>query len=63
MALLLTYAIAIAINLARGRRDLDCGCAGPNERRPIAAWMVWRNVGIAILLAAVLLPWSAAPWC
>jgi hypothetical protein len=58
VALLLAYALAIAINLARGRRDLDCGCAGPNERRPISAWMVWRNVGMAILLAAALLPWS-----
>jgi len=58
MTLLLSYATAIAVNLARGRRDLDCGCAGPNDRRPIAAWMVWRNVGIAVLLSAVLLPWS-----
>jgi hypothetical protein len=55
---LLIYATAIAVNLARGRRDLDCGCAGPNDRRPIAAWMVWRNAGIAVLLSAVLLPWS-----
>src|SRR5262245_36242637 len=28
-ALLALYAAAIAINLARGRRHLDCGCAGP----------------------------------
>jgi len=55
---MLAYGAGIAINLARGRRDLDCGCAGPNDRRPIAAWMIWRNVGIAILLSAVLLPWS-----
>jgi hypothetical protein len=61
MTLLLTYATAITVNLARGRRDLDCGCAGPNDRRPIAAWMVWRNAGIAILLSAVLLPWSDRP--
>lgn len=62
MALLLSYATAIAVNLARGRRDLDCGCTGPNDRRPIAAWMVWRNVGIAILLSAVLLPWGDRPF-
>ncbi len=59
VALLLVYAVAIAINLARGRRDLDCGCGGPSDRRPIAAWMVWRNIGIATLLAAASLPWSA----
>ena len=62
VALMLAYGAGIAINLARGRRDLDCGCAGPNDRRPIAAWMIWRNVGIAILLSAVLLPWSDRPF-
>jgi hypothetical protein len=58
VALLLAYATAIAVNLARGRRDLDCGCAGPNDRRPISAWMAWRNVGMGIVLATALLPWT-----
>src|SRR3979490_1443457 len=60
-ALLLAYAAAIAINLQRGRRDLACGCGGPHERRPIAAWMVWRNLLLSGLLGALLLPWSARP--
>jgi hypothetical protein len=60
-ALLVAYAVAIAINLQRGRRDLACGCGGPHERRPIAAWMVWRNLLLAGLLGAILLPWSARP--
>lgn len=60
-ALLLGYACAIAINLRRGRRDLACGCGGPDERRPIAAWMVWRNIVIAVLLGALMLPWGARP--
>ncbi len=60
-ALLVAYAIAIAVNLRRGRYDLDCGCAGPADRRPIAAWMIWRNVALAALLAAAALPWSARP--
>jgi hypothetical protein len=60
-ALLVTYAAALGINLARGRRDLTCGCGGPNDRRPIAAWMVWRSLILAALLAAVCLPWSARP--
>lgn len=55
-ALLLTYAVAIAINLGRGRRDLDCGCGGPRERRPIGAWMVWRNLALGGLLGLLLLP-------
>jgi Methylamine utilisation protein MauE len=52
------YAAAIAVNLRRGHRDLACGCGGPDERRPIAAWMVWRNVIIALVVAAVFAPWA-----
>jgi hypothetical protein len=59
--LLLAYAAAIAINLWRGRRDLACGCGGPHERRPIAAWMLWRNLLLAGLLGALLLPWINRP--
>ena len=59
--LLLLYAGAIGINLRRGRRDLACGCGGPDDRRPIAPWMVWRNVLIALALAFVLVPWSVRP--
>ena len=58
-ALLRTYAVAIAINLGRGRRDLDCGCGGPRERRPIGAWMVWRNFALGGLLGLLLLPQTA----
>ena len=57
-ALLLGYACAITINLRRGRRDLACGCGGPEDRRPIAAWMVWRNLVLAGLLGVMLLPWA-----
>jgi hypothetical protein len=57
-ALLLLYAAAIALNLQRGRTDLACGCGGPGERRPIAAWMVWRNLVLAGLLVSLRLPWS-----
>lgn len=61
VVLLSVYACAIAINLWRGRRDLDCGCGGPADRRPIAPWMVWRNASLAVLLAVGLLPWSNRP--
>src|SRR6266853_6692263 len=60
-ALLVAYAAAIAINLRRGRRDLACGCGGPHERRPIAAWMVWRNILISLALAVALEPWASRP--
>lgn len=58
IVLLLAYACAIALNLLRGRRDLACGCGGPDDSRPIATWMVWRNLSMAVLLSAVMLPWS-----
>ncbi len=57
-ALIASYGGAIALNLARGRRDLDCGCAGPRARRRIAPWMVWRNLIGALALAAAAMPWS-----
>jgi hypothetical protein len=57
-ALLGVYACAIAVNLGRGRRDLACGCGGPDDARPIAPWMVARNLVLALtLLAITLLPW------
>ena len=59
--LLLSYAGAIALNLQRGRRDLDCGCGGPLERRPIAAWMVGRNILLAAALGFAALPCSPRP--
>ncbi|MBV8909770.1 MAG: methylamine utilization protein MauE [Gammaproteobacteria bacterium] len=60
-ALLVAYAAAIGINVARGRRDLSCGCGGPNDRAPVACWMVWRNLVLAALLGVTLLPWSSRP--
>jgi hypothetical protein len=59
-ALLAVYGSAIAINLARGRRHIDCGCGGPAARREIGAWMVARNALVAIAaLAAAVLPMAA----
>jgi hypothetical protein len=60
-ALLLLYALAMAVNLKRGRRDLACGCGGAHERRPIAVWMVWRNLALACVLGALCLPWVIRP--
>jgi Methylamine utilisation protein MauE len=57
-ALLALYAGAIALNLARGRRDLACDCGGFDEVRPIAPWMVVRNLLLASLLVATLLSWQ-----
>ena len=58
VTVLLAYAAAIAMNLARGRRDLDCGCGVPGTSHPIAPWMVVRNLLLALLLAVSLIPWE-----
>jgi hypothetical protein len=60
-ALLVGYAVAIAVNLGRDRRDLACGCGGPDDARPIAPWMVARNLMLAVALTMTLLPWKTRP--
>lgn len=54
VALLALYTVAISVNLIRGRRDIDCGCAGPAARQNLSGWLVLRNGGL-IALASVLL--------
>jgi hypothetical protein len=44
-ALLLVYASAMAINLLRGRREIDCGCGG--EAHPLSWALVLRNAILA----------------
>jgi hypothetical protein len=64
--LLTSYSIAIAINIVRGRRDIDCGCAGPGQEQTLSSWLLGRN-GLLIVLALSAmaatgqfhLPWSA----
>ena len=41
--LLSAYSAAIALNLVRGRRDVDCGCLGPGRRQPLSEWLLVRN--------------------
>jgi hypothetical protein len=60
-ALLGAYAGAMAINLARGRRHIDCGCAGPGARRPISGWLVGRNLALAGAALVALAPVAARP--
>jgi uncharacterized membrane protein YphA (DoxX/SURF4 family) len=57
--LLASYALAIAINLWRGRRDVDCGCAGPEQAQPIRPLLLARNtVLVGLALVASLAPLS-----
>lgn len=58
-ALLASYALAIGINLWRGRRDIDCGCAGPQQEQPIRPLLLARNtVLVSLALVASLAPLS-----
>jgi hypothetical protein len=60
-ALLLVFAAAMGVNLARGRRQIDCGCGDPARRQPLAWSLVARNLVLAILLIiAAAVPASAA---
>jgi hypothetical protein len=61
VGLLIAYAAALGLNLARGRRELDCGCGTIGSRRSIAGWMVWRNLAIATIAAIAALPWVWRP--
>ncbi len=55
-ALLSLYGLAIAINLARGRRDIDCGCGGPLARQTLSEALVLRNALLAGIALAAALP-------
>ena len=54
--LLCAYAGAMAINLWRGRRDIDCGCVGAAARRPLSSALVVRNAVLVVLALAATLP-------
>ena len=56
LMLLLLFTGAIAINLIRGRIDIDCGCFGPLLRQQLSGWLLLRNLFLMILAAAILLP-------
>jgi len=54
------YALGIAINLARGRRDIDCGCYGPAGgdagRHRLSGWLLVRNAALVCAAAVVAAP-------
>lgn len=50
--LLAVFALAMAVNLTRGRRDIDCGCGDPSRRQPLAWSLVARNLAFAAALGA-----------
>jgi hypothetical protein len=69
--LLVVYGLAIAINLLRGRTNIDCGCSlasakkstgddkGNESRQSISINLVWRNACLALLTLTALTPITA----
>lgn len=55
--LLFSFTLAMGINLARGRTDLDCGCFGERHRRKIGGQTLVRDV-VLMLLSLQLVLWG-----
>lgn len=61
VVLLGVFTLAVAINLLRGRREIDCGCFSSGQgssdlKQMLSWWLVLRNmalVGLALWVAAV----------
>jgi hypothetical protein len=56
--LLLAYAGVIALNLARGRTTIDCGCGGGGQG--ISSWHVLRNL-VLVLFAVPVVAYQGRP--
>lgn len=52
-ALLGVFTLAVAINLIRGRREIDCGCFSSELKQRLSWWLVLRNVALGGLAVAV----------
>jgi hypothetical protein len=61
LSLLAVFTGAIALNLARGRRDLDCGCFGPLLRQQLSGWLIARNGVLGLLVLAAFARVDARP--
>ncbi|WP_322053138.1 MauE/DoxX family redox-associated membrane protein [Paraburkholderia bannensis] len=54
VALLLAFAVALALNIVRGHTDIDCGCSGFGASQASAPRGIgWPHVARALLLAAL----------
>jgi hypothetical protein len=54
--LLLVFAAAMAVNLRRGRSDIDCGCHQSVLRQRLRWTLVWRNAALAVLALLTVAP-------
>jgi hypothetical protein len=61
IALLSVFAAAMAINLKRGRSEIDCGCGRSLLKQNLSWVLVSRNAGLAALLIPSLVFTKAMP--
>ncbi len=54
-ALLVVFSLAMAVNLARGRRDIDCGCFASTLRQRLSWGLIGRN-GVLLVMALTAVP-------
>lgn len=54
--LLAVFSTAVAMNLLRGRTQIDCGCLGGLSEQYLSWSIVARNVAVALLASATLIP-------
>jgi len=59
--LLFSFILAVGVNLARGRRDLDCGCTGARHRHKISGKIMLRNMLLLLLSLQVALSGQDSP--
>lgn len=57
--LLSMFALALWINIRRGRSHIDCGCFGVRLRTGLSRGMAWRNLALAALALSLLTPVTA----
>ena len=60
-SVLAIYAVAIAINLLRGRSSIDCGCSGLAVRQSLSAGLIVRNTVLVACCWAITLDTAARP--
>lgn len=65
VGLLAIFTVAVAVNLWRGRREIDCGCFSSDLKQRLSWWLVLRNfvlAGLAWWLAGAQMSGPATNW-
>lgn len=61
-ALLSIYTLAISANIARGQREIDCGCFASSAKVPLSLGLVGRNLVLIVCACLLVLPVGTRPF-